>query len=245
MAKKSRRPAQARPKASASTGGGSDATMSGSEAEGSGARLTAAQRVEQRRADRSRGRSAAAASRRKQKRMRQIAYGIVGVIALAVVVVFAYQRITHTEVGESVSDAGRTHIANEMTGTGYTSDPPTSGPHWASVAPWGVHSEPIPNELQIHNLEHGGVVMQYDCEDEECPEIVAALEGLAGSCSVKLISAPRPGMDQRIAVTAWTRIIKMDELDRDLIVDFINAYADRGPERFPSETAAWNRCDIS
>jgi hypothetical protein len=217
------------------------ASDAGSEA--SSGKLTAAERVEQRRAERSRGRSAAAASRRRQRRIRQLALIGVALIALAGTSVFAYQRITHEEPGRSVRDAGRTHIADDVTGTGYTSDPPTSGPHWASVASWGVHQEPVPNELQIHNLEHGGIMMQYGCED--CPEIIAELEALANSCNVKLITAPRPGMEHAVAVTAWNRILTMDEWDREQVVKFINAYADKGPERFPSETAAWNRCSIN
>ena len=39
----------------------------------------------------------------------------------------------------------------------YNSLPPTSGPHYPFTAPWGISSEPIPEELQVHNLEHGGV----------------------------------------------------------------------------------------
>lgn len=175
--------------------------------------------------------------------MRQMILIGVAVLALAGTSVFAYQRITRVEPGEFVRDAGRTHIADDVTGTGYTSDPPTSGPHWSSVARWGVHQEPVPNETQIHNLEHGGVIMQYSCAD--CPEIVVELEGLANSCDVKLITAPRPDMEHLIAVTAWNRILTLDAMDREQIVEFINAYADKGPERFPSESASWNRCNVS
>lgn len=183
------------------------------------------------------------AARRRQKRIRQITIIAVALVALLGTSVLAYQRVTRDEPGQAVRDAGRTHIADDARGTGYTSDPPTSGPHWASVAPWGVHQEPVPNELQIHNLEHGGVIMQYSCDD--CPDIKAELEGLANSCNVKLITAPRPDMEHLIAVTAWNRILTLDEMDREQIVRFINAWADKGPERFPSETAAWNRCNIS
>jgi hypothetical protein len=31
-------------------------------------------------------------------------------------------------------------------------------------------------------------------------------------------------MDSRIALTAWTRLLTMDEVNRDQIVDFIKAY---------------------
>src|SRR5207249_5750888 len=35
----------------------------------------------------------------------------------------------------------------------YTTDPPTSGPHIGSLPDWGVHSEPITKEIQVHVLE--------------------------------------------------------------------------------------------
>jgi hypothetical protein len=199
------------------------------------------ERIAQRRESRSRGRQAAAASRRRQKQIQRIALAAVAVIALIGGSVFAYQRITHVEPGEFVrAPSDNSHVPEGTTVTDYSTDPPTSGRHWGSVAPWGVHSEPVPNELQVHNLEHGGIVMQYNCED--CPEIQAELERIAESCSVKLLTAPRPGMEHTIAVTAWERILTMETLDVERINSFIDAYADRGPERLPSESQAWNRC---
>jgi hypothetical protein len=199
------------------------------------------ERIAQRRESRSRGRQAAAASRRRQKQIQRIALAAVAIVAVVGGSVFAYQRITHEEPGQFIAaPADNSHVPEGTTVTDYTSDPPTSGRHWGSVAPWGVHNEPVPNELQVHNLEHGGIVMQYNCDD--CPEIQAELERIANSCPVKLLTAPRPGMQHTIAVTAWERMLTLDTLDVDRIERFIDAYADRGPERLPSETQAWNRC---
>lgn len=203
---------------------------------------TQAQRVAQRRDDRSRGRQAAAASRRRQKQIQRIAIAAAAVVVLLVGGVFLYRAITNEEPGRFVqAPSVNSHVPDGQQVTNYTTDPPTSGQHWGSVAPWGVHSEPVPNELQVHNLEHGGVVMQYNCDD--CPEIQAVLEEIANSCSVKLITAPRPGMEHTIAVTAWERILTLDEMDREQIDRFIDAYADKGPERIQSESQAWQRCN--
>jgi hypothetical protein len=203
---------------------------------------TQTERISRRREERSRGRQAAAQARRRQKRIQRIALVAVALIIVAAGAYFAYQRITHEEPGTYVADlGGGQHVPEGTTVTTYNSDPPTSGQHWGSVASWGVHTEPIPNELQVHNLEHGGIIMQYSCED--CPEIVAELEAIANQCPVKLITAPRPGMEHTIAVTAWNRILTMDELDREKIQSFIDAYADEGPERLPSESQAWDRCN--
>jgi hypothetical protein len=52
---------------------------------------------------------------------------------------------------------GNQHIDVPQTFDDYNSTPPTSGPHYGQLAAWGVHEQPLPNELQIHNLEDGGV----------------------------------------------------------------------------------------
>ena len=104
----------------------------------------------------------------------------------------------------------------------YNSEPPTSGPHLPYIAPWGIHTEPIPKELQVHNLEDGGVVVQY-----HCPPVPRAgrakLTAIVGATE-QVILAPYPGMRTRIALTAWTRLDAFDDFDEARIVRFIRAY---------------------
>ena len=73
--------------------------------------------------------------------------------------------------GKEVPDLGNTHI--QRLGdphVPYNSDPPTSGPHMPGIAPWGFYDKPIPKEYQVHNLEDGGVVIQYSCP-AGCPDV--------------------------------------------------------------------------
>jgi len=39
-----------------------------------------------------------------------------------------------------------------------------------------------------------------------------------------VILAPYPGLKEKIALTAWSRIDKLDDFDEDRIVGFIEAY---------------------
>jgi hypothetical protein len=105
----------------------------------------------------------------------------------------------------------------------YNSDPPTSGPHLPYIAPWGIHTAPIVKELQVHNLEDGGVMVQYNCASP-CPDLVAKLTEIVKRYETQVILAPYPGMASRIALTAWARLDAFDDFDEARIVRFIRAY---------------------
>ncbi|MBI2215900.1 MAG: DUF3105 domain-containing protein [Candidatus Rokubacteria bacterium] len=134
---------------------------------------------------------------------------------------FAY-RAQADLPGVKMADQGNRHIRTAATPhEAYNSDPPTSGPHLPHIAPWGVHTRPIPPELQVHNLEDGGVLVQYNCE---CPELVAQLRTTVDRYAKHVILAPYPAMKSKIALTAWTRIDTMETFDEKRIVRFIEAY---------------------
>jgi len=143
-----------------------------------------------------------------------------------------------TEAGTAVPSLGNNHVESlDTPHIPYNSNPPTSGPHLPYLAPWGIHRSTIPKELQVHNLEDGGVVIQYKCFN--CPELVTQLEQLVQGYQKQaeeekkkngftrhdhLLLAPYNGMDATIALTAWGRIDKFDRYDEQRIRKFIEAY---------------------
>lgn len=149
-------------------------------------------------------------------------------MAIAVVIViaagvgyFAYRAMADLP-GVKMPDQGNDHLRTASDPhEPYNSDPPTSGPHLPYIAPWGVHTRPIQRELQVHNLEDGGVVVQYNCE---CPELVAKLRDVVQRYDKFVILAPYPEMKTTIALTAWTRIDTMSEFDEKRTRAFIEAY---------------------
>jgi hypothetical protein len=124
--------------------------------------------------------------------------------------------------GQAMQDEGNLHITYPQTAE-YGTIPPTSGPHYTNLARWGVHDEPITNELQVHNLEDGGIMIQYDCA-ESCPELVDQLASIVERYDEGVILAPYPDMPYRIALTAWTRLDTLETFDEARIVKFIEAY---------------------
>jgi hypothetical protein len=147
--------------------------------------------------------------------------GVLAVAGAAVLGYFAY-RATATQPGTAVASQGNLHIQTESTPhVPYNTDPPTSGPHLPYIAPWGVHTTPVARELQVHNLEDRGVIVQYNCE---CPDLVAQLRAIVQRYDRYVILAPYPGMKNRIALTAWGRIDLFDDFDEKRITRFIDAY---------------------
>jgi hypothetical protein len=146
---------------------------------------------------------------------------VVVVVVVAVVGWLAYDAAPG-HPGTEFGDLGNLHIPAESTPhEAYNSDPPTSGPHLPYIAPWGVHTRPIPRELQVHNLEDGGVLVQYNCE---CPDLVAKLRDIVRKYDKQVILAPYPSMKTRIALTAWTRLDAFDDFDAARVTRFIQAY---------------------
>ncbi len=124
--------------------------------------------------------------------------------------------------GTYVPSQGNAHVASEPTAFRYASDPPTSGPHAGGTAPWGIHDRPIPKGLQVHNLEDGGVLVQYNCAD--CDDLISKLKDIVRRYPDKVILAPYPGVKTRIALTAWSYIDAFDHLDEPRILRFIEAH---------------------
>ncbi len=186
-------------------------------------------RTERRRAER----QARKDIQQREKQMKKVASAaqtaivyLVGALLLAGASYWAYGKWSAGSPGEFVKSLGNRHIAEAEVGlTTYNSNPPTSGPHLPMVANWGVHKEPVTKELQVHNLEDGGVVVQYNCPaaDSGCTPLVDKLADVARRYD-RVLLAPYPGLSEKIALTAWTRIDKMNDFDEKRIVRFIEAY---------------------
>ena len=63
---------------------------------------------------------------------------------------------------QSVKELGRNHVT-DISGQQYSSNPPTSGTHFPLWAKRGVYKELISDGYLIHSLEHGYIVISYNC----------------------------------------------------------------------------------
>ena len=179
----------------------------------------------------------------KKKRTQNIlVYGGGAVVALLLIyIVYLGVRPAQPVGQEQVfATQGNAHIADgSRSPTVYNSTPPTSGPHYAGLAPRGSYTRPFPYEQVLHNLEDGGVVVYYQCADG-CPDLVAQLDSVVQpylSQNKHVVLVPNDpawtndgtatwhiDMGSRIALTAWQRLDRFDDFDAERIRQFIDAF---------------------
>jgi len=144
---------------------------------------------------------------------------------------------------QTLDDLGRSHLAQGATPPSYNSNPPTSGPHAPTVMAWGIHERLSPKEVLIHNMEHGGIVVWYNCQGGQRPLTSAQCDTLrrdlgrvvqvALDANKLVVMGPYPQMNRRIALTAWTKIDSFDEFDVRRVAHFIDTYERAfNPENF-------------
>lgn len=151
-------------------------------------------------------------------------------VAAAIVFGVYYLTGASAHKARDVPSLGNRHIRVGTSGAvSYNTDPPTSGPHYPTIVSWGVHRRPIDRGFQVHNLEDGGVLVQYGCSD--CPELVKKLESVVRRYPKFVVLAPYPAMKHRIALTAWGKIDTLEAFDEERITAFIDAF--RGIDHHP------------
>lgn len=74
-----------------------------------------------------------------------------------------YDSATKPLPGVAVADLGREHVP-PGTKVDYNSNPPTSGNHYSEWTRKGVYDQPKDDGNLIHSLEHGYIIVSYNCE---------------------------------------------------------------------------------
>jgi hypothetical protein len=127
---------------------------------------------------------------------------------------------------ETFPPMGRQHVRQLRKGFEYNSFPPTSGPHDPVPAIWNVYDRPVPEIKLVHNLEHGGVIVQYGRGVSQ--ETVREIVDWYADDPRGLIVAPLPKLGDKIAVSAWTHLMTCSEFDKDAFGSFVDDH--RGPD---------------
>lgn len=136
------------------------------------------------------------------------------------------------------------HTITDPGGTSdeWNTDPPTSGPHYAVAAVFGVYDGELEQARVVHDLEHGGVFIQYG-KDVPGPT-VAELRSFYDAHEAGTIMAPLDRLGDEFALGVWVAdsepamayLARCRDFDEAAVSDFFRAFQFQGPERFdPSQ----------
>ncbi len=158
--------------------------------------------------------------------------GITVVVIAALIGFAATDKSSQAPLGQSYPELTRDHIPIGSSHEPYNSNPPSSGPHYAEPAPWGVKTDQLPDEQLVHNLEHGGIWIAYQPEKVD-QATIDNLTNLAKRYKSKVILEPRKENDTPISLVSWTHVLKLDHYDEQQIKDFIARNKNKAPEDVP------------
>ena len=150
---------------------------------------------------------------------------------------------------ESFPGLAPKHLSNPDENVRYNSFPPSSGPHYQQPAPWGIYEDPIKQTILVHNLEHGGIVVQYgDVSEETLKDIQAFYQ----DDPYGVVVSPYKRLGKKIALTAWNEpryeqegefedvdpgngyVLTCTQWDADAAAKFRSERRNKAGERYPS-----------
>jgi hypothetical protein len=127
----------------------------------------------------------------------------------------------------------------------WNSNPPSSGPHYPYWAAYQAYTEPVPRGYYVHDLEHGAIVLLYNCATSSCTDTVAALQSVSDSlpddplCTqlgegvrVRTVITPDPLIDVPVAAAAWGWVYKAQCVDLPTLKAFALDHYAHSPEDF-------------
>ncbi len=176
------------------------------------------------------------------RRWQRASCGLAAVIVIAGVAVSLILSFG-SPTGETVPKSLTGQLIDAGTDPGsYSTDPPTSGVHYAVGLRPGFY-EPestatipsYPAGYLVANLERGDVIIWYDCAELErgaCQDlkgqIRTAMDLFGGE---RIIAFPWPSLEQPVVLTAWGHLLRLPSFDLKRAVGFIFAHRGHGPTR--------------
>lgn len=172
----------------------------------------------------------------------KIFYGIIGVFIIGLgAYVFIHQSSKPKEaiIGVKHSEQSRSHIQVGETHEPYNSDPPSSGKHYANSSaptPWGVYTQEVPDEVFLHNEEHGGVIVTYNPKLLPADQLKTLQDLFAPPYSdpsfkpSKAVVTPRSKNTKPIELASWTYTLSLDSYDQQTLEKFYLQHVSHSPE---------------
>jgi hypothetical protein len=154
---------------------------------------------------------------------------------------------------------GHDHVPS-CTTIRYGTTPPSSGSHYPEWAAFKVYDSAIPEGFWVHDLEHGAVVLSYNCAlarsdgdaspAGDCASDVAAARRMIDSlpddplCTAaaegvrhRIVLVPDPKLDVPFAASAWGWTLRARCFDEGTFRAFVDRHYAQGPEALCAQGA--------
>ena len=193
-------------------------------------------------------------AQRKEARKRTLVTTLIAVVVAAAVVALVIsdrnaQRAELADVGVAEEEAGCSPVEEHEDPSGehiepgaphepYTTNPPTSGPHYSAQGLGPVltgfyeDASEAPPEGVLHNLEHGQIVIYYD--PDAPPELIEDVELLYQQERAATVATPWTDMEEgkNLVLTAWSVSQACEQVSQEVVDAFRRAYQGKaGPEK--------------
>lgn len=141
-------------------------------------------------------------------------------------------------LGVKHADQGGSHIQRGESHPEYSSNPPSSGWHYSdsgAPTPWGVYIQEIPDEVWLHNLEHGGIIVTYRPDlpadqVDKLQKLFAPPYSNPAFQPTKAIVTPRYKNSAPIQLAAWNYTLDLQSYDEEKVKTFYLQRIGKAPE---------------
>ena len=120
----------------------------------------------------------------------------------------------------------------------YDTNPPSGGNHYGTWAAYQTYDFPVPPGFLVHEMEHGGVVIWYNCP-EGCPGEVAQARAMIDALpddtacdgyQKRVAMTPYPELTTRWAASSWGFTLRSNCLDAAAFTNFYVQHLGHGRE---------------
>jgi hypothetical protein len=141
-------------------------------------------------------------------------------------------------IEEHFAEPSATHVA-PCSDVAYPMSPPVYGNHYPSWPAYQTYDYPVPLGYLVHGMEHGAVVIFYDCPEgcaDEVEEARAFIDSLPADprCGAEVghqvILVPTPGLGSRWAAAAWGFSLVSSCFDATYFGQFYEKHVGQAPE---------------
>lgn len=178
---------------------------------------------------------------RAERLRRRMIWSVVTLVVLGSIGALIWSRTRPSQGIEVAIMESSNHVPEGTDPGPFNTNPPTSGPHYDNPLPAGFYDEeeassvgPYPAGHLVHNLEHGYIVIWYNCsqlKQIECGELKDQIQNVMDDAqNIKVVAFPWDSITVPVVMTSWGAMQEFDRFDHKQALAFVRTNRNRAPE---------------